>query len=119
LEGLNFIVEQHEIITAGVVLLIVFAVGKFMGAYIEEYVRHKYKEKHTEECQCPAMDMVKEDIPAIKQLQKERTQQVSQMNALLSKLDASFERQEKNIDKLFTLFEEEWKSTIQELKIRR
>lgn len=119
MEMLNFAIEQHEILVGLGGLLVIFFVGKFAGTYIEEWVRFKYRQHHDEECSCPAMDMVKEDIPEIRKIQADRTKTVADIQQSLHTMITSFDRQEKNIDKLFTLFEEEWKATIRELKEKR
>lgn len=116
MEMLNFAIDQHEILVGLGGLLFVFILSRFSGAYIEEWVRFKYRQHADGDCTCPAMDMVREDIPEIRRIQTERTKTVSEIQQTLCTLVTSFERQEKNIDKLFNLFEEEWKSTIKELK---
>ena len=108
--------QQHELITALILLAVLFSFCKFFGSYIDQWVAWKFKQRHGNECECLAMQTVREDVPMIIAKQKERDVVLANINTQLATNATVTNRLNENVDKLFTLFEELWKDEIKELR---
>jgi len=108
--------QQHELITALILLAVLFSFCRLFGAYIDQWVAWKFKHKHGNECDCIAMQAVRDDVPLIIAKQKERDVVLANINTQLATNATVTNRLNENVDKLFTLFEELWKDEIKELR---
>ena len=105
----------HEMLVTFLFVMMGLILCKLVGAWIEESVRWKFRQRHGNECDCDAM----RDLPVIMEKQRQRDTCMMNINTQLVEHSTVLKRLDNNVDKLFTLFEEEWKDEIKALKVRK
>jgi hypothetical protein len=117
----QFAISYHELTIAIVAAVIVFVLCKTIGTWIECLVQYKFKTTHAAGCSdCGEIRELRIDVKAIPDIIKNqhdlRGETIPRIERAIAENTIVTKRLSENIDKLFELWEEEWKGEIQRLR---